>query len=128
MPDLANMLWIETRKALRSKMPLWTALGSLFVPLGIGFLIFIAKHPEFSEKLGLVAAKANLTAYYATDWPAYMAVYGGVISAAGLFLFILVLTWIFGREFSDGTVKDLLAVPVPRASIVLAKFVVAVIW
>ena len=95
-------------------MPLWTALGALFIPLGIAFLIFAAKHPELSQKLGLVAAKANLTAYYATDWPAYLSVYGEVIGAGGLILFILVLTWIFGREFSDGTVKDLLAVPVPR--------------
>ena len=128
MASLADMIWVEGRKAVRSKMPLWTALGSLFVPLGITFLIYISKNPDISDKLGLIAAKANLAAYYATDWPAYMTVYGGVISAAGLFLFILVITWIFGREFSDATVKDLLAVPVPRASILLAKFIVAAIW
>jgi ABC-2 type transport system permease protein len=38
------------------------------------------------------------------------------------------LSWVFGREFSDGTLKDLLAVPVPRATILLAKFAVSAAW
>ena len=50
MGSFSNMLWIETRKALRSRMPLWTALGSLFMPLGIGFLMFVSKKPEISQK------------------------------------------------------------------------------
>jgi ABC-2 type transport system permease protein len=128
MRSLVDMIWIEARKAIRSGMPLWTALGSLFMPLGIAFLIFVAKHPEFSQQLGLVSAKANLLAYSATDWPAYLGVYAEVIGAGGLILFTFVVSWIFGREFADGTVKDLLAVPVPRASILLAKFSVAAVW
>ncbi len=42
MNNLSDMIWIELRKAIRSRMPLWTALGSLFMPLGIAFLIFVA--------------------------------------------------------------------------------------
>jgi len=128
MSELNAMLWIEARKALRSRMPLWTALGALFMPLAIGFLIFVAKHPELSQRLGLVGAKANLLTYSAIDWPAYLAAYSQVIGAAGLILFTFVITWIFGREFADGTVKDWLAVPVRRGSILLAKYVVAAVW
>ena len=69
MNNLSDMVWIELRKAVRSKMPLWTALGSLFMPLGIAFLIFVARNPVISEKLGLISVKANLMAYSATDWP-----------------------------------------------------------
>jgi ABC-2 type transport system permease protein len=43
-------------------------------------------------------------------------------------MFIVILSWIFGREFADGTVKDMLAVPVPRSTIVLAKFVIFGAW
>ncbi len=43
-------------------------------------------------------------------------------------MFILIVSWIFGREFADSTVKDLLAVPVPRFSILLAKFIVVAAW
>ena len=128
MDSLSDMIWIELRKAIRSRMPVWTALGSLFMPLGIAFLIFVAKNPEISQKLGLVSAKANLIAYAATDWPTYVVLYGEIVGAGGLILFILIISWIFGREFTDGTLKDMLAVPVQRASILLAKYIVTAIW
>jgi ABC-2 type transport system permease protein len=54
--------------------------------------------------------------------------FGEMIAAGGFFFFCLILSWVFGREFSDGTLKDMLAVPVPRSSILLAKFAVAAAW
>jgi ABC-2 type transport system permease protein len=128
MDNISDMLWIEVRKALRSRMPLWTALGSLFMPLGIAFLIFVSKNPEISQKLGLVSAKADLLAYAGTDWPAYLGLFSQLIAAGGFVLFIMIISWVFGREFTDNTLKDLLAVPVQRASILLAKFIVVGIW
>ncbi len=128
MSNLTSMFWIETRKAIRSSMPIWTALGSLFMPLGIAFLIFVAKNPEISQKLGLVSAKANLVAYSATDWTLYFSLCGQMIAAGGLILTVFIITWIFGREFVDGTAKDILAVPIPRSSILLAKFLVTAAW
>ena len=128
MSNLSDMLRIETRKAIRSRMPLWTALGSLFMPLGIAFLIFVARNPEISQQLGLISAKADLMAYAATDWTSYLGLFGLIIAAGGIILFSLVITWVFGREFTDGTLKDMLAVPVRRSSIVLAKFLLAAVW
>jgi len=128
MNNLADMIWIEQRKAIRSRMPLWTALGSLFMPLGIAFLIFVSKNPAISQKLGLVSAKANLIAYSATDWLTYLGLAGQMLAAGGFFLFVLSISWIFGREFADGTLKDMLAVPVQRSSILLAKFIVVAAW
>ena len=128
MNNLTDMIWIEWRKAIRSRMPLWTALGSLFMPLGVAFLILLAKNPEVSRKLGLISAKADLTAYYATDWSSYLVLFAEIISAGGFFFFVLAISWIFGREFADGTLKDMLAVPVQRSSLVLAKFAVAAAW
>ncbi len=126
--NLSDMVWIELRKAIRSRMPLWTALGSLFMPFGIAFLLFVAKNPEISKKLGLISAKASLVAYSATDWPAYLGVFGQIVAAGGFFLLVLAISWVFGREFADGTLKDMLAVPVQRSSILLAKFIVVAIW
>jgi ABC-2 type transport system permease protein len=128
MSSLFDMIWIEARKAVRSRMPLFTAAGSLFMPLGIAFLIFVATHPEVSRRLGLVGAKANLMAYATTNWSTYLALTAQMIAAGGFFLFCLIICWVFGREFVDGALKDLLAVPVPRASILLAKFIVAAAW
>ena len=128
LQNLSDMVWIELRKAIRSRMPVWTALGSLFMPFGIAFLIFVATNPEISKKLGLVSVKANLVAYSATDWLSYLGLTGQIIAAGGFFLFVLVISWVFGREFADRTLKDLLAVPVQRSSILLAKFIVVAIW
>jgi ABC-2 type transport system permease protein len=128
MHNLADMIWVELRKAIRSRLPLWTALGSLFMPLGIAFLIFVAKNPDFSQKLGLISAKANLIAYASTDWQAYLGLFGEIVAAGGFILFVLVISWVFGREFADGTLKDMLAVPVPRSTILLSKFMVVALW
>jgi len=46
----------------------------------------------------------------------------------GSMLFSLIGSWVFGREYSDRTVKDLLALPTSRSAIVLAKFVVIAGW
>jgi ABC-2 type transport system permease protein len=128
MTNFAAMLWVETRKAWRSHMPLFTTLFALFMPLGIAFLIFVATHPGVSARLGLVTAKANLLAYSRTGWPLYLALLAQTVAAGGFFVFCFVISWVFGREFADGTVKDLLAVPVGRPIILLAKFVVAGAW
>jgi len=128
MSNLLDMLWIEQRKATRSKMVWGTVLASLLLPFGVGFMIWVSKNPEISRKLGLVGAKANLVAFAAIDWPSYAALFGQVIGAGGFFLSIFVISWIFGREFSDGTLKDMLAVPVKRSTILLAKFIVMAVW
>ncbi len=128
MNSLTSMIWLESLKALRSRMPLWTALGSLFMPVGMTILILMAKNQQIMDRLGLLSAKANLVSYAATDWNSFLMLFGEVISAGGFFFFIIAVSWVFGREFVDGTLKDLLAVPVPRAAIVLAKFSVTAGW
>lgn len=128
MNNVWDMVWVELRKAIRSGIPLWTGLGSLFLPLGVAFLVFVARNPEISKQLGLVSAKADLLAYSATDWSAYLSLFGQLMAAAGFILFVLIVSWVFGREFVDDTLKDMLAVPVGRGSILLAKFFVAAVW
>ncbi len=127
MNDLTNAVWIELRKATRSRMPLFTALGFLLLPLGGAFLMFVVKDPEFARKVGLISAKANLLGRSA-DWPSYLGLLAQMVAAGGLILFSLIVSWVFGREFADGTLKDLLAVPVSRATILLAKFIVVALW
>lgn len=125
MNDFSAMLWVEFRKASRSRLPIFTTIGALFMPCAIAFMIYLSKNPELLERLGMVAAKANLIAYSATDWASYLNLSGQLIAVGAFFFFVLIISWIFGREFTDGTLKDLLAVPVRRSSILLAKFSVA---
>ena len=128
MTTLSDMLWIEMRKALRSMMPLYTALGSLLIPLAMAFMLFVSRNPEISRKLGLISAKATLMSDLAATWPAYLSLFAQILAMGGMVLFVLAISWVFGREFTDGTLKDLLAVPVPRLSLLLAKFIVVALW
>lgn len=127
MNDLTNAVWIELRKATRSRMPLFTALGFLIVPLAGAFLMFVYKYPTFARQIGLISAKANLAGGTA-DWPTYLGLLAQATAVGGILLFSLIESWVFGREFADGTLKDLLAVPVSRATILLAKFIVVALW
>jgi len=128
MTSFLDMMWIELCKAIRSRMPLWTAIGYLFMPLGITFLIFLARNPDLSRQLGLVSAKANLVAYSTADWSTYLGLFAQIIAAGGFLFSVFAVSWVFGREFADGTLKDMLAVPVQRSNILLAKFAVVAVW
>jgi ABC-2 type transport system permease protein len=92
----------------------------------IGVLIVVAKNPEMAAKLGLMGTKSSVMEN--VDWPSYMGLLGEMISALGLIGYGFVISWMFGREYSDRTVKDLLALPFPRSYIVISKLVVAAVW
>jgi len=127
MKLLSAMLWIELKKVLRARVPLVTLLTFLIMPLISALLIFIYKDPELARQLGLLGTKANLVVGSA-DWNGYLTLMVEFTALGGFFFFLLAIIWTFGREFTDGTVKDLLAVPVPRFTIVLAKYIVVAIW
>jgi ABC-2 type transport system permease protein len=97
------------------------------MPLIGALLIFIYKDPQLARQLGLLGTKANLVVGSA-DWPGYLTLMVEFTSLGGFFFFCLAISWIFGREFTDGTLKDLLAVPVSRFDIILAKFIVTALW
>lgn len=120
-------LWAEGLKARRSKVPWLTALGISVAPLMGGLFMVILKDPARARSMGLISAKAQLTAGTA-DWPTYLGVLAQATAVGGAFVFALVTAWVFGREFSDRTAKNLLALPTPRSAIVAAKFTVVGVW
>ena len=127
MNSFAATLRVEFLKVFRSRMPLFTALGFAVLPLIGGFMMFILKDPELARRVGLISVKAQILAGTA-DWPGYLSFLAEMTTVGGLMLFGLVGAWIFGREYSDRTIKDLLALPTPRATIVMTKFIVIALW
>jgi ABC-2 type transport system permease protein len=127
MNNLSQAIWVEILKFRRSKVPLLTGLGFLLVPLMGGFFMVILQDPEFAKQVGLISAKAQLMAGVA-DWPTYLELLAQATAIGGIILFSLIGSWVFGREYSDHTIKDLLALPTSRSTIVLAKFVVIAAW
>lgn len=62
------------------------------------------------------------------DWPEYVMNLTALVGIGGLIGFGFVFSWLFGREYTDRTVTDLLALPVSRGQIVVAKVIVGVVW
>ncbi len=127
MNNLSQALWVEFLKARRSKMPLLTALGLSLAPLVGGLFMVILRDPEFARRAGIISTKAQIVAGSA-DWQTYLGFLAQAQAVGGIILFGLVATWVFGREFADRTVKDWLALPTPRAAIVLSKLVLVAVW
>jgi ABC-2 type transport system permease protein len=127
MNAFLSALWAEALKARRSKVSLLTIAGFSIFPVVDGLFMFILKDPERARAMGLISVKAQITAAVA-DWPTYFQVLLLGIAIGGAILFAFITAWIFGREYSDHTVKELLALPTPRGIIVGAKFVLTAIW
>jgi ABC-2 type transport system permease protein len=127
MTNFSSALWIETLKMFRSKVPLFTAIGFSMVPLAGGLFMVILKDPEAAKSLGLITTKAQLLTG-AADWPSLFSFLAQAVAMGGMILFSIITIWVFGREFSDHTIKELLALPTSRETIVTAKFIVLAIW
>lgn len=120
-------LFAESLKAVRSKVPLLTTLGFLIAPCVGGLFMIILKDPAAAKSMGLIGTKAQLTAGVA-DWPTFFNLLAQATAVGGAIIFAIVTTWVFGREFSDRTVKELLSLPTSREAIVAAKFTVVAFW
>jgi ABC-2 type transport system permease protein len=126
MRNFGIALWAEYMKIRKSRIFYITVALFVFIPLMLGLMIYIVRHPEISARLGIVAAKANM--FGTTDWPGFLGLINQTMAAMGLIGFGFVTAWVYGREYTDHTLKDILALPVSRATIVLAKFAAVAIW
>lgn len=126
MYKILTCISVETTKFYKSKIPLITILALSLVPFAGGFFMFILKDPTMALKLGFISSKAQIIG--TADWASYFMLLSQAIAIGGLLVFGFVYSWIFGREYSDRTIKDLLALPVLRNNIVISKFIVAIFW
>lgn len=116
-------IWAEVVKLAGSTVG---RVGSAAIVIGIslisGSMLLAAAtttDPQLLAKLGPVATG---------DWQGFLLGAAQVTGAGGLGGFAVVLAWMFGREFGDGTITGLFALPVRRSTIALAKLIVYVIW
>lgn len=120
LANLGAALWAEALKARRARMPLLTLAGFSLVPLMSALFMKILLDPMWAARFGALTTKAEFSAAHG-DWPTYFGLLTQALAVGGSILFSLIVIWLFGREYSDHTAKDLLALPTPRAAIVTAK-------
>jgi ABC-2 type transport system permease protein len=127
MTNFSSALWVEILKLRRSRVPLFTGLGYSIAPLVGGLFMIILKDPARAQTMGLISTKAQLAAGTA-EWSTLFNMLAQANAVGGGIIFAVFTAWVFGREFSDHTAKELLALPTSRESIVAAKFFAIAAW
>ncbi len=89
--------------------------------------MFLMKDNGSEGLSGAFKSKAVLMSFEA-NWNSYLGLLSQAVGVGGVLIFGFVAGWLFGREYSDGTVKDLLSLPISRAKILNAKFSYYIIW
>ncbi|QSB06802.1 ABC transporter permease [Natronoglycomyces albus] len=114
---------VEARKALYSTVLTTT---TALLTLGITALAVVMA-------LGARAGNEQVVAQLGPmgeleGWPLLMGIVFQIAAAAVLLGFGTALSWIFGREFMDGTISGLFALPASLQAIAFAKLVVFLLW
>lgn len=128
MKSILATFRVECLKMRRSNIFWGTIIFFMFVSSMMGLLMFVQKYPEISARLGMIGDKASLLRFGEPDWQNYFRLLNEGLAGVGLVGIGFITSWIFGREFSDHTLKDILALPVSRVYIVLSKFILIIIW
>jgi len=126
MKGFITALHVETIKALKSKMLWGTVIFFAFIAFMMGFLMLVAKNPDIAGNSEVLNMKASMISK--ADWPTFLMLLLQMVLTIGSIGPSIVTIWVFGREYSDRTIKDLFALPVSRINIVFAKFVVVFLW
>ncbi len=126
MKGFIPSLFTEGLKVLKSKIFFATVMAFTFMALMLGLLVFVSKHPDLFKDAGVMTTKASIIGK--ADWPAFFALLIQTAAMVGSIGCGFLASWVFGREYSDRTMKDLLALPVSRSTIVMVKFTVIMIW
>lgn len=123
-----GLAWaMEVRKAAHSRVPAVTAAVFTLVPAVGALFMFILADPDRAQRLGLLNQKAQLSGLNA-DWPGMLTFAAQAVAVGSLMLFAFISTWVFGREFADGTARYLMALPISRTTIVAAKLTLFAVW
>jgi len=109
---MLRALKAELLKLKRARVVLWSALAVALVPVVTASSIRIVDpgHADTSWKSFMQLAPQMMASWWA------------------VLLFGLAATYVFGREFGEGTAKNMLTLPIRRETFILAKLIVVAVW
>jgi ABC-2 type transport system permease protein len=125
----ANVFGAELLKLRRSKIVWLSFLFYVFFALMVAFVLWMVKNPAAAQGLGLVGQKASFASSgISADWQGLYTFFAQMNMAGGMIVLAVVVIYLFGREYAEGTAKNMLALPIRRWYFVAAKLLVAALW
>ncbi len=110
MMNIFSVLYCEIRKVCRSKVFWLVFLVFALAPIMMGIGTISSSGPNESS------------------WQMYLSQLLNSLSGLGLIGYTFSAAWVFGREYTDNTIQDLLVKPVSRGNIVMSKMLVILTW
>lgn len=117
----------ESLKNSHSVIITVTFIAFSLAPLFGGVFMFLMRDNGYEGLSGAFKSKAVLMSFEA-DWESYLGLLSQALGVGGVLIFGFVAAWLFGREYAEGTAKDLMSLPVSRAKILNAKFIYYLLW
>ena len=106
-----NFIEIEFLKLKRSKIFLLTLLGAIFP----SFLLFLSSEfGEFTETISMETFLSQVNMYMSLIFV--------------VLLFTIIMSYLFGREYNEHTLKTILTAPTSRKMFLLSKYAMFLIW
>jgi ABC-2 type transport system permease protein len=124
-----SVIRTEFTKLRRSKVTWISFAVYLFMVAMAAFLMWMMMNPGIAQSVGLLGKKAEITfAGQSADWPSFLTLIVEMGGLGGAIVFSIIAAYVFGREYVEGTAKNMLALPIARSSFVLAKIIVSAAW
>src|SRR3990172_2639890 len=120
-------LYSEFVKIRKSKVFIATIITFAIVPVMGALFVIVLRNPDLSDANRALQAKAALTGF-SPDWPSFLNLLSQAVGVGGIMVFGFVASWVFGREYSDRTAKDLFVLPISRTMIVFSKMIAVISW
>ncbi|MEI4804499.1 ABC transporter permease [Bacillus sp. FJAT-51639] len=112
---MVNLLYTELLKLKRSNMFLISMIGAAVAP----FMIVLAFYIEMKTKPSVTPASFDAL---------FLNVNMYTILFMGVLLYGVVTAYLFNREYTENTLKNLLTIPVSRFNFIMSKFALLFIW
>lgn len=122
--DFGRLLAVETMKMRRAPVAIICTAIIVAAPALLAAAAILAPRANSSSTFAL---KARLLVH-GSGWAAYLGTGAQVMAVAVLMCLGFGFAWCFGREFAEGTVAGLFALPMGRGNIALAKCTVLLLW
>jgi ABC-2 type transport system permease protein len=104
-------------------------LAYTFMVAMAGFFMWMMMNPGVAASIGLLGQKARFAfGGQPIDWPAFLTFIVEMGGIGGLIMCSIIAAYVFGREYTEGTAKNMLVLPTARSSFVFAKIIVSAAW
>ena len=106
---MLTFIQMEFLKLKRSKIFLLSLMGAILPPL----LMFIAT-TSFNETQSFEALFANVNMYMSAMF--------------AVLIFAIIISYLFGREYNEHTLKTMLTIPISREKFLVSKYIMFLVW